>query len=347
MNLRKLFFPLDKSSRHQPAMDGLRGLAVLFVLVAHAINQGLLTVPEGTFVSLGKLGVYLFFIISAYLLDKQIIQVFLRGEQGWSYWRYYISRRLLRIFPPFILALLVFRLMNEAGYKLAIGQWSDVWGHLMLGQGDSIFWSIPVEFCYYLVSPLLILFFVKVLKFKSTQTIGFLFLIVLATVLINSFWDLPRLSTLRHLGIFSLGTILAAFETLKPASFVRVSQSIWMADVFRIAAGILFALIGYGVDFEISNLHVPLGILWCAFLLASFHKGLWRSFLSLRVLRFIGNISYSLYLFHIPVLLWIKGFNTSGTGQLILFFLVSIALAALIHVLIERPFLSLVKREKN
>jgi len=46
-------------------------------------------------------------------------------------------------------------------------------------------------------------------------------------------------------------------------------------------------------------------------------------------------------------LLWIKGFNTSGTGQLILFFLVSIALAALIHVLIERPFLSLVKREKN
>ena len=46
MNLRKLFFPLDKSSRHQPAMDGLRGLAVLFVLVAHAINQGLLTVPE-------------------------------------------------------------------------------------------------------------------------------------------------------------------------------------------------------------------------------------------------------------------------------------------------------------
>ena len=79
-------------------MDGLRGVAVLFVLVAHAINQGLLTVPEGTFVSLGKLGVYLFFIISAYLLDKQIIQVFLRGEQGWSYWRYYISRRLLRIF---------------------------------------------------------------------------------------------------------------------------------------------------------------------------------------------------------------------------------------------------------
>ncbi len=64
-------------------------------------------------------------------------------------------------------------------------------------------------------------------------------------------------------------------------------------------------------------------------------------------LRFIGNISYSLYLFHIPVLLWIKEFNTSGTGQLILFFLVSIALAALIHVLIEHPFLSLVKREKN
>lgn len=345
--MRRLFFLVEPNSGHNPALDGLRAVAVLFVLVSHAINHGLLLVPEGTFTSFGKLGVYLFFILSAYLLDKQIIQVFQRGEQGWSYWRYYISRRLLRIFPPFILALLVFRVMNEAGYALAIGQWSDVWGHLMLRQGDGIFWSIPVEFCYYVISPLLILFCFKVLKFKSTPTLGLLSLVVLATALINSFWELPRFSTLRFLGIFSLGTMLAAFETLKTASFTRITQRIWMADVFRIAAGILFALVGYGVDFQLSGRYIPLGLLLCAFLLASFHKGLWRSFLSLRLLRFIGNISYSLYLFHIPVLMWVIRLKVGTLWQFTFFVFLSIVVASVAHVCIERPFLSLVKREKN
>jgi peptidoglycan/LPS O-acetylase OafA/YrhL len=141
--------------------------------------------------------------------------------------------------------------------------------------------------------------------------------------------------------------MLAAFETLKTASFTRITQRIWMADVFRIAAGILFALVGYGVDFQLSGRYIPLGLLLCAFLLASFHKGLWRSFLSLRLLRFIGNISYSLYLFHIPVLMWVIRLKVGTLWQFTFFVFLSIVVASVAHVCIERPFLSLVKREKN
>jgi peptidoglycan/LPS O-acetylase OafA/YrhL len=120
MKLRELFFPYDHRPEHNKALDGLRGWAVLLVLFGHATNQGLSPWLEGTLFSRGKLGVYLFFIISAYLLDKQIIQVWQQGKGNLNYWRYYIGRRIMRIFPPFLLALITFRLMNEAGYKVVI-----------------------------------------------------------------------------------------------------------------------------------------------------------------------------------------------------------------------------------
>lgn len=102
MKLRELFFPYDHRPEHNKALDGLRGWAVLLVLFGHATNQGLSPWLDGYFLSRGKLGVYLFFIISAYLLDKQIIQVWQQGKGNWNYWRYYIGRRIMRIFPPFL-----------------------------------------------------------------------------------------------------------------------------------------------------------------------------------------------------------------------------------------------------
>jgi len=78
--------------------------------------------------------------------------------------------------------------------------------------------------------------------------------------------------------------------------------------------------------------------------LASFQEGAWRAFLSFRPFRFIGAISYSLYLFHIPVLMWVKSLGLSNAIALPAFLSLSIAVAALLHLLVERPALSLVKK---
>ncbi|HCP41518.1 MAG TPA: hypothetical protein DIT65_06960 [Cryomorphaceae bacterium] len=345
MKLRELFFPYDYRPEHNMALDGLRGWAVLLVLLGHSTNQGLSPWLEGTFLSRGKLGVYLFFIISAYLLDKQIIQVWQQGKGNLDYWRYYIGRRIMRIFPPFLLALITFRLMNESGYKVVISEWSQVWDHLALMRGDHIFWSIPTEFRYYLVSPLLLLLCLRLFKLRGAYTVRFFSAIILATLIINYFNELPRHSTLRYLGIFAIGTLIAAFETLYKESFEKAIRSSWLSNALTLAMGLF---IGWGwaaSNFSHSNVYIPVAILWGILLLGSFQEGVWRKFLSFHPFRFIGAISYSLYLFHIPVLMWVKSLGLSNGPALSIFFLLSIAAAALLHLLLERPALSLVTKK--
>ena len=195
------------------------------------------------------------------LLDKQIIQVWQQGKGNWNYWRYYIGRRIMRIFPPFLLALITFRLMNEAGYKVVIREWSHVWEHLALMRGDHIFWSIPTEFRYYLISPLLLWLCLRLFKLKGSNTIRFFTAIIFATIFINHFNELPRHSTLRYLGIFAIGTLIAAFETLYKDAFQKAIQSSWLTNILILAMGLF---IGWGWasdDFTHSNVYIPSAIL--------------------------------------------------------------------------------------
>ena len=71
MSFKGIFFPHDHRKDHHKALDGLRGWAVLLVLFGHAANQGLTPWIAGGFLTRGKLGVYLFFLISAYLPTRQ------------------------------------------------------------------------------------------------------------------------------------------------------------------------------------------------------------------------------------------------------------------------------------
>ncbi|MGB0349536.1 MAG: acyltransferase family protein, partial [Schleiferiaceae bacterium] len=112
MNWATAFFAGDEHPDHHKPLDGLRGLAVLMVVFGHGANHGLGPFGPDSMMIRGKLGVYLFFVLSAYLLDRQIIKMFQQGRAQWEYWLYYFSRRVLRIFPLFFLALVVFRLAN-------------------------------------------------------------------------------------------------------------------------------------------------------------------------------------------------------------------------------------------
>ena len=56
-----------------PALDGLRGVAVLLVLLAHSSNVGLRLHPALDLSGCGRMGVFLFFVLSAYLLTGQLL----------------------------------------------------------------------------------------------------------------------------------------------------------------------------------------------------------------------------------------------------------------------------------
>jgi hypothetical protein len=72
--LERLFFDKTSSTNLQfGSLDGLRGIAVLFVVLSHLSNAGFNLTPVLNFAGSGKYGVFLFFVLSAFLLTFPLI----------------------------------------------------------------------------------------------------------------------------------------------------------------------------------------------------------------------------------------------------------------------------------
>ena len=344
MSVKDFLFPYDHKAGHNPALDGLRGWAVLLVLFGHAFNQGIAPLGAGSLLVRGKIGVYLFFIISAYLLDRQIIRVWREGRGDKAYWRYYASRRFLRIYPPFVLALFVYRVANSVGLPVVIHAPSEIIEHLFLVRGDHIFWSIPTEFLYYLLSPAIIAGFAFVLRWSPRGIFTAIVVLALGSLALDYLVELPRHNTLKYLSVFMFGLAAASVESLFPERFARWTGHRAMPWLAVSAVVVLALWSSQATGFTDRSVFLPVGALLSIALLGSMGTNFFANFLSFPPFRLIGAWSYSLYLFHIPVLMWVKTWQIGLWGQFVSFLFLSLALGFLIHVFVERPFLRLGKR---
>ena len=337
MNWATAFFAGDEHPDHHKPLDGLRGLAVLMVVFGHGSNHGLGPFGPDSMMIRGKLGVYLFFVLSAYLLDRQIIKMFHQGRAQWDYWRYYFSRRILRIFPLFFLALVVFRVANAAGLKVVIHSWGQLWEHLALQRGDHIFWSIPVEFKYYLISPILLYFFHRVLRW-NLWAMGITFAALFVGVYQYSVhWQPEGTSTLLYLNIFLMGTLVAVLERCVP-NFWNALRTFKPASSLGWSVILAFSLWSWKMDdFTSINTFLPAAALWSIALAATFGPGWWASLLSFKPLRWVGKVSFSMYLFHIPVLMWVKTWTIPSGLLWIIYLGLTALVCAVTFLLVERP----------
>ena len=342
----KLFFPHDNKPEHFKSLDGLRGIAVLFVILSHASNAKMFIHPIINFHAMGKVGVYLFFVLSAYLLDRQIALAFIANKTSIGYWKNYFLRRFLRIYPLFVIALIFHGLLNLVGVKTVIDSVIDIPLHMILLKGESIFWSIPVEFKYYFISPLIMWFCHKFLEWSAGKLLFVFVLIVAISIAIELIFHLPLVSTFRYFPIFLVGTIISIYELL----FKRQLQQNIKPELFNLIGVISFALIlitipfyfeklfGFKINFHSSIFYFPYAILWGIILLsAKYGGGLIKRFLELRFLRFIGAISFSLYLFHKPFLTLVNQIGIMPQIQIYVFFLFSILFSIISYLLIELP----------
>jgi peptidoglycan/LPS O-acetylase OafA/YrhL len=337
MNWATAFFAGDEHPDHHKPLDGLRGLAVLMVVFGHGANHGLGPFGPDSMMIRGKLGVYLFFVLSAYLLDRQIIKMFQQGRAQWDYWRYYFSRRILRIFPLFFLALVVFRVANAAGLKVVIHSWGQLWEHLALQRGDHIFWSIPVEFKYYLISPILLYFFHRVLRW-NLWAMGITFAALFVGVYQYSVhWQPEGTSTLLYLNIFLMGTLVAVLERCVP-NFWNALRTFKPASSLGWSVILAFSLWSWKMDdFTSINTFLPAAALWSIALAATFGPGWWASLLSFKPLRWVGKVSFSMYLFHIPVLMWVKTWAVPSGPLWFIYLGLTALVCAVTFLLVERP----------
>ena len=137
-----------------PALYGLRGLAALIVVLSHASKKGMFLVPGLDFSGTGKLGVWLFFVLSAYTLTHQFMQ--------WEYlglgsrFRIFLFRRAFRIFPLFWFALLLDFFLGRINSE-------HVSNAFLLLSAPNHFWTVPVEFQFYFLIPLLAMAWIRIM----------------------------------------------------------------------------------------------------------------------------------------------------------------------------------------
>jgi peptidoglycan/LPS O-acetylase OafA/YrhL len=325
--------------KHLPALDGVRGVAVLMVFLVHygggAKSSNFLLHTIGVSVQAGWSGVTLFFILSGFLISGIIWDV--RKEQ--HYWRNFYMRRTLRIFPLYYASLLLvfitavvagrglFSLTHIYVYALYIQNLPLPFGAGNLGSPLELshFWSLAVEEQFYLLWPFL-LTRMKTLDQAKRLCIGiFVFSAVFRVV---AWYLLPAPIdpmgvpvhrvfhgaygfTLSRAGELAAGAYLAMCYR-DPVLWPRIramAPYICMAGLagFLIAAAYAHTL----TDESAAGFMVGLPcvtICLAALVVLALGNGFVNKTFRLEPLRWLGGISYGFYVFHVlftPLFAWI------------------------------------------
>ncbi len=349
------------------SFDGLRALAAIWVLLVHAGYNGLVLTPSANLNGSGRGGVLLFFFLSAFLLGKPFFE---RRSRIWSLrsWAIFFARRIFRILPLYyaVLALeLTFR-MGIFAQQTDADRWSLFVDHVTFQKGMSVFWSLVVEWKFYLVFPLVALFASLFLwSRRGIFVLGALVLLwVSASVsghlaygLSTTLWIGP------HAPVFICGALTAAVMarpiSCSPTVRVALEVAAWVLGV----GGILLSLPAFsgwlqGIapsQFSATSAEYELfwtqRTPWIGFVMGAFFfcysngRGLMRRILSLGPLVHIGKIAFGIYLIHDPILHIVAPIpSLGGEVKLLATFALTLVLSALLYLTIEDPFIRLGQR---
>ena len=290
--------PNDGKPNHQPELDGFRGLAVLFVLLAHSSFAGY--DPLGIdFNHFGSVGVYLFFVLSAYLINRQMLEALATQRATLKFWLRYALRRVLRIYPMYLLALIASYLLFANGFGGPIHNADDILKHLSLTEAKGVFWTIPVEVAYYLISPLLVLALWPL--YRARPWLAMLVLLTATLALwYTRFLHLPMPLFLRFAPVLAFGTLLAmAQRRLRLPGGIGLALFALILTTVPSAARAL-----YGVSiFHSYTYTAAYGLTWALILYqALYHEVALSALGRWKPLRYLGTLSFSIYLLHLPVL---------------------------------------------
>lgn len=334
------------------ALDGLRGLAALIVVLSHTSNLNMFFFPSLDFRGIGKSGVFLFFLLSSFLLTRQIIttsnKIFTRTFML-NYWQ----RRFFRIYPLYTFYLLLALVTTWASvkyYGVGYGQPFnlDLYGlfnQLILTESQGLTWSIAVEFKFYFVLPFLAgMFLVAQRKGLIACSALYVCLILLSQWISpegESLLNDPRF--MPYLPIFITGIFVAFLqEALQDkAWFPALCQYLGYVGIAAviIMTPTVYSLITAPVESNYFHKNFILySAVWSLVLLASVnHNGLLKKALSTKPLRTLGTLSFSIYLFHPIFIIGALYYNMSSFNAAWFVLLASLATAYLTFRFIEQP----------
>ena len=337
-----------------PAIDGLRAVSILCVVLSHAGNGMERLFP-------GTLGVIIFFAISGFVITRGLLQEYAQSGRI-SLGRFY-QRRALRLLPALLLYLIVFVPLlwclgaDITGVHIASGLlYVANYYHIFIGYPDynplPILWSLAVEEHFYLLFPLLFLFLAKHPKMLALMLCAAIILILLWRLWLYShcmesaLWICGRAGQIRAHGTDAIADticygILAALLVHHWPEYARRLLGSKGALIAALA-GLVIALIVRNPAFR-ETLRYSLEAL-CAALLIGHCLYVPASRIT-RILQHpwmvtIGKISYPLYLFHFGVLITIEALQGThqlrGAGEILLYLGLSFAAALLCYYGVEQ-----------
>lgn len=342
---------------YRPEIDGLRALAVLPVVLYHSkIN-----LFQGGFV-----GVDIFFVISGFLITKIIItEVF---QSSFSIIKFY-ERRARRILPALFTVLIFSTVLSWA--LLPPIQFKDFGQSLFFVSfftSNILFWiesgyfteatelkplihtwSLGVEEQFYIFFPLLVLFIYKINKKYIFPSI---FLILIISLFLSYIYSAPNMDTeLREAAFFLLPTRaweLMLGSILCLSSKNSVINSNGMFNNFMSFIGLLlifYSILFFGENTPFPGLHALVPTLGAAFIIVfGTNKTYAFKLLTIKPMIFIGLTSYSIYLWHQPLLAFSRFYfiGDLSSATVLLIIITSIFLGYCSWRYIEQPF-----RDKN
>jgi peptidoglycan/LPS O-acetylase OafA/YrhL len=299
-------------AQHRPDIDGLRAVAVSLVVIYHL----------GIAASGGFVGVDVFFVISGFLITAILRRELSNGT--FSVWRFY-QRRARRILPALVVMLVAVSLAGAglllpgayAGFGGSLVATALFASNLWFWQHAGYFaasadalpllhtWSLGVEEQFYLLFPVALLLLHRTMaRYTEAALAGATLLSLIASV-----WWLPHDSSgtfyvlPTRLWELMLGSLLSA-----PA--LPVLRRPWLAELAA-ALGVLLMLaaaFGYDKTTPFPGIAALVPVLGAALVLQAGLQArpLASRLLELKPMVFIGQISYSLYLWHWPVMVLYK-----------------------------------------
>ena len=378
---------MREDARHYPALTGLRGWAALWVFLYHAwvfATPRQITVELGDFVlnltpflSIGGAGVSIFFVLSGFLLGLPFAewQAGLRGRPALGR---YLFRRVARVFPAYYAQLAVLLIVAYFSGGPGISDGPALLRHLLmlfmlppLGTQalNGVWWTLPIEFSFYLVLPILA-FLLRPARWWMLLAGGLMLMVTWRRYAVIWLADasiperlLASYQLPGSMDMFALGMLSALLYVnrervpawiLAPAASSRMA---WLALVLLVAA--IYWLHADGAQYWAVN---PIFFLWtpalslatAALILSGARENrLVVTLFGNRFMVFAGLCSYSVYLWHVPLLSWICNMQIFQTMQgyrlpwlLLVSLPLTLAVASLSYVLVERPFIRMHRTDR-
>lgn len=355
-------YPKAENILYAPFIDGMRALAVAAVILFHI---------DPAWVPGGFVGVDIFFAISGFVVSAAASQ-YVAGPWLQFVANFY-ARRLARIVPALVVVLLATFLgsllfipmasLSTANLDTGLSSFAGLSNFILLRSGRDYFapsaaynmfthtWSLAIEEQFYLFLPLL---FIPWGRQQKKLSLGLFASLSVASLFCASWIDRMDPSEAFYMlwtRFWELGLGVLLFQSLFLCGHSFTQKSPGKRPLNALAGLSLIALIGSMATASEHHVPFPTCILPVAAslgLLGTLHGrpyGLANALLTVRPLRFLGRISYSLYLWHWPVVVllrWTCGLE--AVPAKVAAGLATVVLAWLSYRFVESPALRLRRR---